>query len=65
MNQWDMERYHDKMHHHAIITLKDGTKKEGNIQPWDNQQVAVTNLDGVGGFYIQLKDIQSIEFPDG
>lgn len=65
MNKWDMERYHDKMHHRAVFTLTDGSKKEGYMQPFDQEQVAVTNLDGSGGFYIQLKDIVDVQFPDG
>lgn len=64
MTRWDMERYKSKIHHHAIFTLNDGTTKEGMIQPFDDEQVAVTGLDGVGGFYIKLADIKSISFPD-
>ena len=52
-------------HHHAIFHLRDGTTREGYMQPNDSQAVYLTALDGTSGGKILLEDIQSVEFPEG
>jgi hypothetical protein len=53
------------IHHHAIVKLQDGSTKEGYMQPFDNERVYFTSLDGTSGGSALISDITSIEFPEG
>lgn len=58
------QRAAGKFHHKAIFTLNDGSTKVGYMQPFDDEKVYLTGLNGVGLGSIRITDIQSVEFPD-
>lgn len=65
MNSQQMERVcRGKVHHRAIIRKQDGTSAEGYLQPWDEDFVYLTTLDGGSAGKVALADITNIEFPD-
>lgn len=66
MNYRDfMGRMSGHFHHHAIVTLNDGTTKEGYAQPPSEEFCYLTALDGSSAGKVALTDIKNIEFPDG
>ncbi len=64
MTKYDMERYKNKMHHRAVFTLTDGTSKEGYMQPWDDEFVYLTTLDGGSAGRVALAEVKNVTFPD-
>ncbi len=65
MTRQQIERYKHFMHHRAVFHLRDGTTKEGYMQPFDNEKVYITTIDGTSAGSIKLEDIARIEFPEG
>lgn len=62
-NQMDAQ-YRHKIHHHAVFKLTDGSTKEGYMQPWDENYVYLTALDGTSAGRVELESIRSIDFPE-
>jgi hypothetical protein len=61
----ELDRFKHVMHHHVIVTMKDGTKHEGHIQPWSevaDATVYITPMSGVGETAkLALPDISKID----
>jgi hypothetical protein len=62
----EINRYRDKMHHRAVFHMKDGSKVEGYMQPWDEESgyVYLTKEDSTSGGKLLIADVQNITFPD-
>lgn len=65
MNKQRMEQVcRGKVHHRAIIHKHSGGTQEGYLQPWDDEAVYLTSLEGDSAGKVALSDIQRIEWPD-
>jgi hypothetical protein len=58
------QRTQGKIHHHAVVKLQNGETIEGYMQPFDDEKVYFTNLDGLSGGSAIITNIVSIEFPE-
>lgn len=59
-----LNNYKNRMHHKAVFNLKDGSKTEGFMQPWDDEFVYLTLNEGSSGGKVKIADIVSISFPN-
>jgi hypothetical protein len=58
------QRVRGKTHHHGLFTMKDGSVRDGYMQPNDGTNLFLTTLDGKSGGKVVIEDILKIEFPE-